>query len=385
MSNYRDDTMETAVASSQIWLGVKSLLVESAKASAIATMTLGFLITDQVQASDTEYGARGITIIEEAKVSENFYLKNEAIQYIQENAALKDLTFYRTIDTIIESATAQDLDLSKTSSVVHERAIAQDSDLSHRTAYQVLYNTAFLNDQAFAYTFHEVFETATFYETQFSHLAAHSLVLESAQFDDSELSSYSSAQFISEKAQASDQVFGTLQAFTLTKDTAYAEDEILLNTLSAQAWVSHSKTWAMSRYSPFNFEGLAVINGKIHLYNDQGVYVMDGEDEIISATIETGALDFSEQLTHPISAYLEYQLSGQEKSLDIQVSTTQSGNLQKYQYYMPKEQADYLTNGRVLFGRGLRGRHFGFKINIKAQSAQINALSIEHIQTRRRV
>jgi len=385
MSNYRDDTMETAVALSSTWMGLGSLIVESAKATALATIMLGFLIVDQAQASDIEYGARGIAIIDEAKASDVLYLRNEATQQIIERAKLKDSAFYYAFDSIFESAAAQDSDLSKTSSFTYEHATVQDSDLSRRTAYQVLYNTAILKDQAFAYARDDLFESATLTETLFNHLAAHSLVVESVQIKDSELSSYSSAQYVSEKAQASDQVFGTLQAITLATDTAYADDEILLNTLAAQAWVSHSKTWAMSRYAPFNFEGVAVINGKVHLYNDQGVYVMDGASENISATIETGALDFGDQLTHPLAAYLEYQLSGQDKALDIQVSTTQSGSLQQYTYVMANEKADHITNGRVLFGRGLCGRHFGFKININAQSAQINALGIEHTPTRRRI
>lgn len=384
MSNYRDDTMETAVASNITWLNLGALIVESARATAIATMMLGFLIVDQAQASDIEYGARGITIIDEAKANDVLYLRNEATQQINERAKLKDFAFYYAFDSIVERVTAKDFDLSKTSSFTYEHAAAQGSDLSRRTAYQVLYNTAILSDQAFAYARDDLFEAATLTETSLNHLAAHSLVVESVQIKDSELSSYSSAQYVSEKAQASDQVFGTLQAFTLTVDAAYADDEILLNTLASQAWVSHSKTWAMSRYTPFNFEGIAVINGKVHLYNDKGVYVMDGASENINATIETAALDFGDQLTHPLAAYLEYQLSGQDKSLDIQVSTTQSGNLQQYTYLMTNEKSDHLTNGRVLFGRGLRGRHFGFKININAQSAQINALSIEHTPTRRR-
>lgn len=385
MSNYRDDTMETAIASNTTWMGITSLLVESAKAVAIATVTLGFLITEHAKAEDVDLGAGGITTIEEAKASDTLYLRNDAVQRINESAKLKDTTFYYMLESIVENAVAQDSDLSKTSIFTYEYTAAQDSDLSRRTAYQVLYNTATLKDQAFLYARVDTDEQATINDTVFNHLNAHILVVESAQCVDSELSSYTSAQHISEKTKASDQVFGTLQAFTLTVDTAYAADDILLNALASQAWVSHSKTWAMSRYAPFNFDGVAMINGKIHLYNDQGVYVMDGIGESISATIETAPLDFGDQLTHPLAAYLEYQLSGQDKALNIQVSTTQSGSLQQYTYVMVNEKADHLTNGRVLFGRGLRGRHFGFKININAQSAQINALSIEHTPTRRRI
>lgn len=385
MSNYRDDTVETAVASSSTWLNTGFLITELAKASAIAIIISSGFVIDQAKASDTEYGTRGITIVDEAKASDELYQKNEATQKTDESASLKDFYFHFTVDSLVESAIARDFDLSKVNSFSYESATAQDFDLSHRTVYQVLHNTAVLRDQAFAYSSNDVFETATFTQSISDHLAAKGLVVESVQIGDSEFSSYSSAQYVREKAQASDQAFGTLNAFTLTQDIAYAEDEILLDSLSAQAWVSHSKTWAMSRYSPFNFEGVAVINGKVHLYNDQGVFVMDGAGENINATIETGYLDFGDQLTHPLSAYLEYQASGPYKSLEIQVSTTQSGSIKQYNYLMPNEQADYLTNGRVVFGRGLRGRHFGFKININAHSAQINALSIEHIPTRRRI
>lgn len=385
MSNYHDDTIETAVASNSTWLGISASITEIVKASAIAIVFFGSLIVDQAQASDFEFGTRGTTVEETTQAADQFYLKNEAIELIEESFILKDLVFSHIEDIVFESSRFEDIDISKFSSSVYEHATAQDSDLSNRTAYQVVYDSVVLSDSAFAYASNDTIEQGIVTDSVFDQLSAHSIVVNSAQIEDYELSSYVSVQYVSEQAHASDSVYGVLQAFTLTQDTAYLEDEVLLNTLSAQAWVSHSKTWAMSRYAPFNFEGVAVINGKIHLYNDQGVYVMDGADESISATIEIGALDFGEQLTHPLSAYLEYQLSGQDKSLDIQVSTTQSGSLQQYKYLMLNEKADYLTNGRVLFGRGLRGRHFGFKININAQSAQINALSIEHTPTRRRI
>lgn len=384
MSNYRDDTIETAVASDTTWLNVGAWIVESAKASALAFMILGFVVEDQAQASEIEFGSRGMLLIESAQAEEQYFFSHEAIQRITDTAVFKDTVFSWIQDNIVESAQATDSDLSKVQSWVYESVAIQDTDLSHRTAYQILYDSAVLSDQAFAYVLDDTVESATINDSYYDHLSASSLVLASAQAEDSELSSYGSAEYVIESAVMNDGVTGVLQAFTLTQELAYLEDEVITDVLLGQAWICHSKTWAMSRYAPFGFDGLVIINGQVHLYNDQGVYVMQGSSENITAVLETGALDFGDQLTHPTSAYLEYQLSGLDKQLDIQVSTTQSGTKQSYQYFMPAEQADYLTNGRVLFGRGLRGRHFGFKISIQAQTAHINAMSIEHIQTLRR-
>lgn len=385
MSNYQDDTIETAVAADSNWLNTGALVVESAKAVALAFMTLGLLVSEQAQASDIEYGSSGTMVIETAQAEELLYLSHVAIQQTNETARLKDEVFHFLHDQVLETAQLVDIDLGKTESWVYESATVQDSNLSQRTAYQVVYDTAIISDSAFAYALDDIEEVATFTDSDYGTLLASSLVIDTAQFEDSDLSQYVSVQYVNEQAKLSDSAFGTLHASTLTQETAYLEDEVLTDLLLGQAWICNSKTWAMSRYSPFGFEGLVVINGKVHLYNDQGVYVMQGSGENIKATLETGALDFGEQLTHPTAAYFEYQLSGLNKAIDMHVSTTQSGTKQSYQYIMPSETAEHLTNGRILFGRGLRGRHFGFKINIQAQSAQINALSIEHTQTRRRV
>lgn len=78
-------------------------------------------------------------------------------------------------------------------------------------------------------------------------------------------------------------------------------------------------------------------------------------------------------------------MTGDDKQMSIAVTTTQSGQPSTYNYVLPNEVADYLTNGRVVFGRGLRGRHFAFGISIVAKSAKINALALEFTQTTRRI
>jgi hypothetical protein len=79
---------------------------------------------------------------------------------------------------------------------------------------------------------------------------------------------------------------------------------------------------------------------------------------------------------------LEYSLDGQ---LSVDVGTTQTGYQQTFNYVLRKEPSDYLTNGRVIFGRGLRGRHFEFSVNIQGTTAYINDMVVNITKTKRRI
>ena len=161
------------------------------------------------------------------------------------------------------------------------------------------------------------------------------------------------------------------------------ESEHLTNY--GHAWTANVDTWAMSRYQDYSFSELAVINGVLYGVGEDGVYRLDA-NSFVDAKLTTGQLDLGQgSLVHPLGAYLEYELSGSSKKFEIGVSTTQSGTKQTYYYLLPIEKADYLTNGRVLFGRGLRGRHFAFEIKISGEHGYINDLSIDMTATKRRV
>ena len=161
------------------------------------------------------------------------------------------------------------------------------------------------------------------------------------------------------------------------------ESEQLTNY--GNAWTANVDTWAMSRYQDYSFSELVVIDGVLYGVGADGVYRLDA-NSFVDAKLTTGQLDLGQgQLVHPLGAYLEYELSGSSKKLEIGVSTTQSGTKQTYFYSLPKEPSNYLTNGRVLFGRGLRGRHFSFEIKIGGLYGHINDLSIDMTTTKRRV
>ena len=118
---------------------------------------------------------------------------------------------------------------------------------------------------------------------------------------------------------------------------------------------------------------------------DDGVYALNGTGHV-AGRVETGKLDIGgDQLVHPVSAYLEYELDGPDKGAQLDVTTTQSGAPQTYTYTLPSESAAHLTNGRFVLGRGLRGRHFSFTLRLQGTRGHINDLSVTTTPTKRRV
>ena len=188
---------------------------------------------------------------------------------------------------------------------------------------------------------------------------------------------------LNDKALLGDFVIGTMRGFTTVADIAVITDEsILPKTDGFSAWTSNTETWAMSRYEGLPVNRLTVINGVVYGESDDGVYRMDISDTPVNASVTTGKIDFGDSLVHPSAAYLEYETDG---NINMQVVTTQSGRAAGYRYLLPRETAKKLTNGRILFGRGLRGRHFTFVLNISAKEGYINNLAIEALPTKRRV
>lgn len=189
--------------------------------------------------------------------------------------------------------------------------------------------------------------------------------------------------WLDDSAVGTDESVGKLSAINLASDVAVIDDNYLFDGITlGNAWTANTDTWAMSRYSDLPIDRFVVINGKLYGESKDGIYQMDTGTEIVNATIETGKIDFGEALAHPTGAYLEYELNG---SASMQVKTTQSGKQQSYKYPLPRERADELTNGRILFGRGLRGRHFTFVLNISATHGYLNSLAINALSTKRRI
>ncbi|WP_151803690.1 hypothetical protein [Acinetobacter bereziniae] len=222
-------------------------------------------------------------------------------------------------------------------------------------------------------------------EKYLSRLRVFEKVIETVEINKTIQQKRKSKQWVTESLTLNELSQNKALAKQWLNDLIFVEDETLKDKQFSHAWTANVDSWAMSRYQDYGFSELVVLDGVLFGVGEDGIYRLDAIAQV-DAQMVTGQLDLGQgQLTHPLGAYIEYELSGSSRKFEVGVSTTQSGTKQTYFYLLPTEKADYLTNGRVLFGRGLRGRHFSFDIRISGEHCHINDLSIDLAATKRRV
>lgn len=215
-------------------------------------------------------------------------------------------------------------------------------------------------------------------------LYAKVMMVEAMGTGDEQQESGGASDRVLEVVRIGDLVTGVLRAVQFIVDSAEITDEQARDEgYQSQAWTSNVDSWAMSRYAPYTFDSLAVIDGVLYGVASDGVYALDGGTGAIQGEIATGKMDIGGGgLVHPLAAFLEYELEG---TATMDVTTTQSGSAETFTYQLPAEDAAELTNGRFVFGRGLRGRHFSFVLRLEGERAYINDLRVDTAPTKRRV
>lgn len=382
---YRDDTQETAVASDSTWLGLTSIVEDTAKAVATLIVCIGVLHTDSAVASDQVIDRASHMIADRAIASDTVTDHLFRKQLVVETAKVKDSTVGRLRTLLEDSAVASDLVLDKQLNIIVERATASDEVIGQRHVKSLITEKARALDTLVNRTSVIVEDFAIAGDWAGGKLKRKDLVAESATAGDLVVDDHHAiAPIIVERASASDEVVDRLLAKDLIKEVVVIEDEALsTGGAYGQAWTANADNWAMSRYEPYSFKRLAVVDGVLYGLAEDGVYELSGGVEEIEGSVTTGKLDIGGGgLVHPVSAYLEYELEG---TAEMDVTTTQSGLAQTFTYPLAVEVANELTNGRFIFGRGLRGRHFSFTLRIKGLAGYINDLSVTSTPTKRRV
>lgn len=338
---------------------------------AVSDSTTSQRIVTQLVA-DSALVKDGITAIERdlnsdsVSVSDSISDKLKAVQVVQDSAGVNDSHVGTLVSVITDSANISDNFLAQriASSIVDDSVKANDTLLSNYS--DALLNSASITD---------------FIEDK---QRSSNVFMDSVFVGDSVIDSIKQNTAIQDNVQISSEVIDSLNAAVLIIDNAVIIDEVLsIGGAQGQAWTANVDSWAMSRYNPYNYNHLVVINGVLYGEADDGIYRLDEQVSAVTASVKTGKMDLGKgALTHPSTAYLEYELSG---GASMTVSTTQKGVEQQYTYMLPNEVADELTNGRFIFGRGLRGRHFAFELIMIGTHGHVNDLSIEHTTISRRV
>lgn len=445
MSNYRDDTQETIVASSFAFAKVvtgeveKIKITDTIRSTIINDFTDSLTITDEVQSvrlnliedslSITDeiqsgFNAKG-KIYDTVKIADTSYQRIRTLEGFDTNT-IEETFSHKVLHMVTDSITARNeiQAVLKASSSINERLKITDAVLNKKIDTGIIEELLTVVDTTQDKT--KVLTTDSLVaidlvsggvKTQ-QNLTDRLKATDTLIFKISEVIEdvFKVSDLLPVKARFTDTIGDTLnildsfidrphkidlvadslralsetQGFKVAKsqisDTVFIEDDVLDNHQADIAWTSSTDNWSMSRYVEFKYKQLAVINDNLYGVTDQGIELLEYGYQEINAKIATAKLDLGNgSLVHPLAMYLEYSLSGVNKSLDVIIGTTQTGDKNTYTYKLPAEKADHLTNGRVQFGRGLRGRHFDFTVNITATAAYINDMNIDVAQTKRRI
>lgn len=386
MAIYRDDALDSLHLSDSTWAWMKAIAEDQVVFSDSNLSRIKAHLEDSFSLADeiTQTGAIS-TAVDGFNLSDQITGQRIARGLVSDQVKLFDAAYSFTAENIEDQFTLDDFTLSTTLALSTDSIHFVES-ISGQRYSKILSNDQFkLTDLANTVASEQVVDSILLGDFTQDKLRSQSYLIDSISFGDQDLSSVQLHSHAIDSLQLGDSTQSKLTGRTNSNDYLSLYDEIKDSKIYGQAWTANTDTWAMSRYMPFSFDGLTVINDKLYGWNDKGVFLMGKPDHLIHGLIETGKLDFGDSLVHPTAAYLEYEMSGQGKQLSIAVTSTQSGKPITYTYTLPNEEADHLTNGRVLFGRGLRGRHFSFTISIAATSAQINALSMDFTKTTRRI
>lgn len=386
MAIYRDDALDSLYFSDSTWAWMKAIAEDQVVFSDSNLARIKAHLEDSFSLADEVTQTGAISTAEDGfHLSDQITGQRIVRSLVADQVKLFDAAYRFTAENIEDQFTLDDFTRS-TTLVLSTDSIHFVESVSVQRYARILSNDQFkLTDLANTVASEQVIDGILLGDFTQDKLRTQSYLIDSISFGDQDLSSVQLHSHAIDTLQLSDDTQSKLTGRTDSNDYLSLYDELKDSKVYGQAWTANTDTWAMSRYMPFAFDGLTVINDKLYGWNEKGVFLMDKPDHLIHGLIQTGKLDFGDSLVHPTAAYLEYEMSGQDKQLSIAVATTQSGKPATYTYMLPNEEADHLTNGRVLFGRGLRGRHFSFAISIAATAAKINALSMDFTKTTRRI
>lgn len=343
------------------------------------------LITEDLGLGEVEQVSYKTVHIEPFKVADAHFTYKTAFQSVSDRLKLSDSlhALSRSSDLIEESLVLSDSTRDKLKTLIVETlGLGQELE-QYNLVHSQVSDSFKLHDLAVR-IFSDTIEDTIRFGDEFQKLSdTVELVVESLVFSD-QVSGQRKVRSLAESSLSfSESIEGVKQASSSVTELLFLDDEYQDDQEIIGAWTTTADGWNMSRYYDYPYEQLIVIGDKLYGVTSNGIEELKHGAQSITAKIKTAKLDLGDGgLIHPESMILEYSLDGQ---LSVDVGTTQTGYQQTFNYVLRKEPSDYLTNGRVIFGRGLRGRHFEFSVNIQGTTAYINDMVVNITKTKRRI
>ncbi|MEV1339452.1 hypothetical protein ABZR36_27450 [Pseudomonas aeruginosa] len=387
MSDYRDDSNDTAVISDTTWLGLSAVSEGTARISETVLYGLLVLHIDTAAVSDEAIDRPAHLLADQATISDAASDQLRARVLVVDTATAADRITGTLRVLHVDDALVSDGVLDRVRGLTVDGATVADEAFGTRHAFTLVLDAARISDSTGQAASVLVEDAATVSDQATGALHGRVLLVDGASLADEVVGAHQAVQaLLVDGASIAALVLDHLAARDLVSDAVVIEDITVGGDQDGgQAWTANVDSWAMSRYAPYTFRSLAVIDGRLYGIAEDGVYALDGDSQPVAGRIATGKLDIGQgALVHPHSAYLEYALDA-DGTVAMDVTTTQSGSAATYSYPLESEPASELTNGRFKFGRGLRGRHFTFTLRLTGRHGYINDLSVESAPTNRRV
>lgn len=441
MSNYRDDTQETIVLSSEAFGKVTSGDVENFSFTETILSKVRHNVEEIIRLGDEDLSRRKGRLDSELGFADQVIHSVRKFQLIEEVFILADHSFVKQSELITEDLGLGEVEQVSYKTVHIEPFKVADAHFTYKTAFQSISDRLKLSDSLHALSrssdlveeslvftdstrdklktlivetmnlgqqleHHATTNTLISDTFKFKAQAIHvqrdlineyislkdefkklsdtvELVIETMAFTD-HVSGQRTVKSLAESSLGfSASVEGLKKATSSETELFFLDDAYQDGREIIGAWTTTADGWNMSRYYDFPYEELIVIDGQLYGVTATGIEELKQGSGVVAAQIKTARLDLGDGgLVHPESMILEYSLKG---NLSVDVVATQSGYLQKFNYVLQKEPSEYLTNGRVVFGRGLRGRHFEFAVNIEGSTAYINDMVVNITKTKRRI
>ncbi|WP_308074559.1 hypothetical protein [Neisseria polysaccharea] len=386
----RDDHQDNMFASDAAAAGVFVRFEDVLRLSEAvwqAVLTVG---ADAATATDGSGGEAGLPAFDAAVAADAVFSRSDGVLPVREAAAVSDGIFSPVVS--IASSAAQSGADALTAAAAQAAAAAALSDGAFAAAVSAAAaaDGVRVSDAADAAAGLALADAAALSDAPVCGAAAWAGAEDAAAVSDVLGLSSSVFGVVVSQGRASDGTASHLDALLEAEDAVEADGGCVRDAgarFEALAWTANTDNWAVSRYLLDGWRGLAVVDGVLLGLSDEGVFVLDKDAgkgaEAVSASVCTGKADIGQGvLAHPLGAYMEYALRGNAEML---VSTTQDGTVKTYPYRLVDGKTDELTNGRFVFGRGLRGRHFTFELRLSGASAHIHDWRIDAAAVKRRI
>ena len=336
---------------------LQTLTDDSVALSGVFTDRATIARSDGVALGDAVFGAatKRSTITEKVHIGDAIILKGKSL--VAESIALADDTKHAAVAR------------------VRDGAAFSDEVLGRRRVVQLVVDGVRLNDASPRIARELVAEAIVVGEAYSGKLRATGFFFDSIALAAEDDTDTTTDGLLVERLRITDEIVGMLHARNTVTDGLALWDEVLQTGDYGQAWTASTDSWAMSRFAPFTFTSLSVIDGVLYGCNSQGVFALDGNDEPITALLRTGRLDVTNgTLVRLVEAPMEYELDG---TAALDVTETQNGVApETYTYEPDARDALVLTNSRFQLGRGLKGRHFTFALSLQGRRGYINDLRV---------